>query len=325
MAAAAYAGDGPRIQFETNYCDFGKVTGVDSMSGVFKFKNTGTAELRLGPVTPSCDCTEAKAVPDIAAPGQAGEIRYTIKLDHATSAQRIIRVHSNDPENSDVPLTVRLDYTPLYKLSAAVLWLTMPAGTNEVKTAFTITRTDGAALDISRVTASHDWVTAAMDTAESKRQNGMARVNVSVRRPPGSQRTLSAKVLMWREGETNKPIQSMPITAQFLGELTAEPSRLNWVIPDLGTNKGDYPAQALRKTIKLKSVLGHDVEIRSVSTSIPGVEASISSKGPATNFELTVRCKEVPEGLKNGNVSVETSLPSALRIDVPITIVSPMH
>src|SRR5437016_1906027 len=39
----------PRIQFETNLFDFGKITGVETMSGTFKFKNVGNSILKIDP------------------------------------------------------------------------------------------------------------------------------------------------------------------------------------------------------------------------------------------------------------------------------------
>ena len=36
----------PKIQFETNFFDFGKITTGEKLSGVFKFKNAGTGTLK---------------------------------------------------------------------------------------------------------------------------------------------------------------------------------------------------------------------------------------------------------------------------------------
>src|SRR6267142_4014609 len=59
------AGKGtPQIQFETNFVDFGKTTAVDTLAGVFKFKNVGDGILTVAPPEPSCDCTDSKVKPD---------------------------------------------------------------------------------------------------------------------------------------------------------------------------------------------------------------------------------------------------------------------
>jgi len=51
------AGGAPKIQFEQTVYDFGATSQVAAVSGVFKFKNTGDAVLKVQPLKPSCGCT----------------------------------------------------------------------------------------------------------------------------------------------------------------------------------------------------------------------------------------------------------------------------
>src|SRR5437868_3122018 len=71
----------PKIEFETNLFDFGTITTVETLTGRFKFKNAGDGVLKIGAPGASCDCTEAKVKPDALAPGESGELTYTIKLE----------------------------------------------------------------------------------------------------------------------------------------------------------------------------------------------------------------------------------------------------
>src|SRR5438034_1184676 len=97
----------PRIQFETNVFDFGTLIAVETLSGKFRFKNTGDAILKTGTPGTSCDCTEAKIKPDTLAPGESGELTFTIKLERALNAERHIMVPSNDPKNPLAQLALR--------------------------------------------------------------------------------------------------------------------------------------------------------------------------------------------------------------------------
>src|SRR5215469_12377106 len=116
----------PAIQFETNFFDFGKIVVPGKISGAFKFKNVGDGLLRLERPEPSCGCTDAKATPDTLAPGQSGEITYTINLDHAMGqVQKHIAVRSNDPRTPDVQLTMQLEFTPLYQIEPASLHISV--------------------------------------------------------------------------------------------------------------------------------------------------------------------------------------------------------
>src|ERR1051325_9870740 len=160
-SAAEKKSGAPKIQFETNFFDFGKITAVESVSGTFKFKNAGDAILKVDPPQASCDCTEPRVKPDTLAPGETGEGTYTVKLERPLKCQRFIGVHSNDPENPSLKLTIQLDYTPLFELSPKALWITVPAGKDEVVGTASISRNDGKPLGIDKLTASQEWIKAA--------------------------------------------------------------------------------------------------------------------------------------------------------------------
>src|SRR5580692_4305940 len=95
---AALADAAPKIQFDQTIYDFGKTSLVTSVSGVFKFKNVGNSVLKLEPPKPSCGCTVAELKPDTLAPGESGEVAFTLNpgLSRAT-LEKHIAVTSNDP------------------------------------------------------------------------------------------------------------------------------------------------------------------------------------------------------------------------------------
>jgi hypothetical protein len=309
----------PRIQFETNFIDLGKITAAEKISGVFKFRNAGDGVLKVGPPIASCDCTDAQVKPDTLGPGESGEILYTIKLDRPLNGQRFIRVRSNDPKTPETELTMQLDYTPLYRLVPMMLRLTLPAGRDETQGSFTVSRTDGKPLQIDRLMASKEWISAAFDPS-FKREDNSGRVNVTVRRPVGPPAAFEATIQMWSSNQTTGPVQSLPVTGEIMGELAAVPARLYWVIPDFGTNKASYPAEALMKKIELISVLGHEVELRNATSNVKGMSVQIMPKEGKTRFEMIVRFDELPEEFTNATVTVETSLASLPKLQVPMTI-----
>src|SRR5215831_4738472 len=156
------ANAGPHIQFETNFLDLGRISGAGETTGAFKFKNVGNGILHLEPPQASCDCTEATARPDTVLPGGTGEIVYTIRLDKPLKGQRIIRVHSNDATDSDVQLTLQLDFTPAYEFSPKALRISLSPDKNETQGSFTISRSDGKPLQIDRLTTTQQWITASL-------------------------------------------------------------------------------------------------------------------------------------------------------------------
>ncbi|HYV28625.1 MAG TPA: DUF1573 domain-containing protein [Candidatus Eisenbacteria bacterium] len=312
----------PRIQFETNFYDLGKMTSVENITGAFKFKNVGDGTLKIDPPQASCDCTEPFVKPDTVAPGESGEILYVIKLDRPLKGQRIIHVHSNDPNTPVMQLKLELDATPLYELSTKTLWVMLPAGHDQVQSHLTLTRTDGKPLGIERFTASEKWVTAAFDPS-FKPEDNSGQINITVRRPPGPPSMINATVQMWTSNQTTRPVQTLTLTGEVQGEVAAVPPRLYWVIPDFGKNKSDYPAEALTRKIELLSLLGHDVEIKNATSGVQGLNVQVLPKEPKKSFDLVLRFDSLPKAFTNSKITVETSLASLPKLEVPVTISVP--
>jgi hypothetical protein len=319
--AADSAKGGPRIQFETNLFDFGKITAVETLSGTFKFKNVGDAILKVDPPLASCECTEPKVVPDAVAPGESGEVRFMIKLDRPLNGQRMIMVHSNDPKTPNVHLTLQLDYTPLYEFSPKTLSVILPAGKDILDSHVAVIRKDGRPLGVDRVTASQDWISAAFDSS-AKPENSSAQINVTVHRPSGPPAPISASIQLWGS-QVAQPLQSLPVTGEVLGELAANPRNLYWVIPDLGKDKASYPEEALTRKIELKSVLGHEVELKNVTSTVKGLSTKVVPKVPGKTFDLILQFEQLPTEFSNGKVTIETSLVSLPKIEVPMTVAVP--
>jgi hypothetical protein len=311
----------PKIQFETNFFDFGKTTAVETLSGTFKFKNVGDGILKIDPPQASCECTEPKVIPDTLSPGESGEVRFTVKLDRPLNGQRMIMVHSNDPKTPNVPLTLQLDYTPLYEFSPKTLVFILPPGKDELQSHVIVMRRDGRPLGIDRITASQEWITAAFDSS-SKPEQSSAQINVTVHRPSGPPAPINATIELWGN-QTPQPLQSLPVTGEILGELSANPRSLYWVIPDFGSETSTYPAEALTRKIEIKSVLGHEVELKKVTSTIQGLRLSVVPKVPRKTFDLILKFDQLPKEFANGEISIETSLASLPRIEVPITVAVP--
>jgi hypothetical protein len=322
-AAAGAAGKGlPKIQFTTNFFDFGKITASETISGAFEFKNVGDGILKVDPPQASCDCTEPSVKPDTLAPGETGKILYTIKLERALNGQRTIRVHSNDPESPAVTLTMQMDYTPLYEMNPKTLRIMVPAGKDEARVNFTVTRIDGKPLGIDRFKTSQEWISAAFDPS-FKPEDSSGQVNITVRRPAGPPTLINAKVELWGNDQGGHPLQTLSLTGEIFGEFAAIPPRLYWVIPDFGKNKADYPAEALTRKIQLISILGHEVDIKSATSDLKGMNVQVVPKEARKTYDLVLKFDELPQVFTNTKVTIETSLASLPKIEVPLTISVP--
>ncbi|HTV42920.1 MAG TPA: DUF1573 domain-containing protein [Candidatus Sulfotelmatobacter sp.] len=325
LAASAKATEGysdgtPTIQFDTNFCDLGKLTAPGKVSGVFTFKNTGSAVLELAPPDTSCGCTVAKVVPDKLAPGQTGAITYTISLDHVMGqVQKQIMVHSNDPKTPEVDLTVQLDYTPLYELSPMVLRMSLPADKDEAQASFLITRNDNQPLGLEKIVTSQKWVTAVLDPSDSP-QASSGHVNVTVHRPPHPPTMIVANVQLWAGNQVDRPVQTMFLSCDIQGELKATPAQIYWVIPNFGDSITNYPDQVLTRKVELDSILDKPVTIDHVRSSIKGMNAEVTPTDAGKLFTLILKFAELPHEFTSGDVIIDTSSASLPELKVPVVV-----
>ena len=119
---AALGEGAPILQFDQMVYDFGKTSQVQSVSGVFKYKNAGDALLKIESAKPSCGCTVAELKPDTLPPGASGELPFTlVPGPYRAIMEKHIAIKSNDPKNPEISLAIKLDYTPLSEVNPITL------------------------------------------------------------------------------------------------------------------------------------------------------------------------------------------------------------
>lgn len=100
--------EGPRIHFDTNLKDFGKVGPGAENETTFKFKNVGNQTLTLKKPQASCGCTIPRLTKMQYEPGEQGEITVQFKAPKARgTTSKNIYVPSNDKNNPKYQLTVK--------------------------------------------------------------------------------------------------------------------------------------------------------------------------------------------------------------------------
>ncbi len=104
----------PRIAFDRLSHDFGEVPQFGGkVSTVFKVRNNGSSQLKIGALTTSCSCTEAKVEKNIleAAEETALNVTFNPNLHEEPKEKfkRTIFIPSNDPENSEAEITIEVD------------------------------------------------------------------------------------------------------------------------------------------------------------------------------------------------------------------------
>lgn len=309
----------PRIQFEQTVYDFGKTSQVASVSGVFKFKNTGDNVLKVEPPKPSCGCTITEVKPDTLEPGETGELAFTLHLGQVKAQfDKTIAVKSNDPETPEVTLRVKADYTPLYDINPLTLAPNLAFGVEEAAQFTTLTRTDGKPLGPIRFVTSRPWISAGVEP-ETKPDETTARIRVAIQRE-GPPRRFSEFVQVYAAGQTNAPVASIYVFGQVLGEVSLSPEALYWSVTEAAkTTSERAEAQVLRR-LTIRSAEGKVIELKNPKSSIKGINVELVSKEAGKVYELLARLDEVPASTVSGNVSFETSVAAQPRIEVPVIV-----
>lgn len=313
--APAFVQASPKIQFETNFFDFGHLVGVESVTGSFKYKNVGDEVLKLEPPKPSCGCTDAKETPDTLKPGESGQLTYRIALDHPMPVnQKTITVSSNDPKDPKVTVKIQLEFDPLYTISDKSITVTVPVGKDSATESLTIVRPDDKPFAIDRIVPSHEWITAAIDE-----KAGL--INVTVKRSPEVPPHFTGTIKLYSSTiSKDVPVRTITVYGDIQGELAASPRGFYWILQDQGSDLKAYPAASLSKSVQLKSVLGHDVEIKNAQCTIKGTRVEVVPKEQGKVFDLVLKLDEIPHGFVTGKVTLETSLASLPKMEVPVTI-----
>lgn len=319
LCLTALAAGAPKIQFEKTVYDFGQTSQVSSVSGVFKFKNTGDAVLKVEPPKPGCGCTIAALKPDTLQPGETGELAFSLHLGQVKAQfDKPIAVKSNDPETPEVTLRVKADYTPLFDINPIALASQLSFGVNAATQFTTLTRTDGKPLRVERLVTSKPWITAKVEPGAEPADTS-ARIRVVIQRE-GVPRRFNESVQVYAAGQSNAPVVSIFVHGQILGEVVISPEALYWSVPDAGKPAVERPEALIVQRVTIRSADGKPLALKNPQSSIKGIKAELVTKEAGQVYELVARLETAPTTTVNGNVSFETSVAAQSRIEIPVVI-----
>jgi hypothetical protein len=225
---------------------------------------------------------------------------------------------SNDPEQKSATVTVQLEFDPVYEIGGKKVIVTVPVDKSEASENLSIDRKDDKPLGIDKIVPSHDWIGATVDAPPDDHSGQLV---FTVKRGPKVPAHFEGTVKLYNTKiSKDVAVRTIAVSGTIEGELAASPRGVYWMFSDQGNDLSKYPATSLSKTVQLRSVLGHDVQIKSAKSSIPGTSVRIVPKEAGKTFELVLQVDEVPHAFVNGKVIVETSLESLPTMEVPVTI-----
>ena len=102
----------PKITFDSDLHDFGRITAGESISYSFHFRNTGDADLVISGCSATCGCTVADYPRGRIAPGKEGYVTVTFNSQGKTGQQyQEVTVTSNaQPGRNILKITAQVTY-----------------------------------------------------------------------------------------------------------------------------------------------------------------------------------------------------------------------
>ena len=102
----------PKITFDSDLHDFGRITSGESISYSFHFRNTGDADWVLSGCSATCGCTVADYPRGRIAPGKEGYVTVTFNSQGKTGQQyQEVTVTSNaQPGRNILKITAQVTY-----------------------------------------------------------------------------------------------------------------------------------------------------------------------------------------------------------------------
>ena len=97
----------PQIEFETTIIDYGTIENGSDGARVFKFKNTGSADLIITNVKSTCGCTIPKKPDGPIAPGESSEIIVRYDTKRTGPFRKTITVYTNQENNPIIALKLK--------------------------------------------------------------------------------------------------------------------------------------------------------------------------------------------------------------------------
>lgn len=309
----------PKIKFDQMVCDFGTTSMVQSLTGTFTFQNNGDGDLEVYKPATSCGCTVAAVKPERVAPGQKGELVFTLNVSGIVRGhiEKQITVPCNDQATPSVQLTVKADLFSIYEVvPAQVSFGDVRSGTS-ARTPIVLKRTDGQNLAVGKLQSSADGLKAQVENLPDQAGKG-AKVWIELT-AGGSPRRLSEQVTVLAEDGTQ--IAVIPVFGRIIGDVAVSPESVFWGVTDPENWPGAFPELMTKRTLRVAlSQSDKALEIKNPTSSLVDLALSVVPVETGRVYDVVIRLDKAPKDSERGTITFETNIPSQPTIIVPVTI-----
>jgi hypothetical protein len=304
--------DGPRIKFDKETFDAGKVPPGQAISHTFIFTNVGNQTLEVTKVTPGCGCTVPGTWTKTVEPGKTGNIPIQVNVNAGWNGTmtKSISVESNDKSHPG-PSSIFMQFTVWkpFDINKQYVYMNVPPETpGDVKEAVRVTNNTTDPLAIYDAQSSSPGIGVELKTNTVGKEYEV----VVIAKAPFKPGTNPSGQITFKTTATNMPTVNIGVTAAIMPIMRVMPMSVLLEAPPL-TN-------VIQKPINITYLGANPIQVSNAVFSVKGVDVELSGPNPGTNFTVTL---SFPPGFesngRNMELTLNTSSVQMPVVKVPVT------
>lgn len=295
----------PKIFFEEQVYDFGKIYIGESIKHEFKLKNLGKGELIITNVKSSCGCTAALVSKNILPKDEEGEVEVKFNSGHYVGkVTKSVIVNSNDPENSKYKLTVTGEVIEEVSVNPKRINFGIINKGDFCTKNLEIKTVPELKIDIKKVESPSPYITIIKN--KTGENNYVCQVTISKYDYIGK---LNGIVFVYTSSNKQERID-VPFSGEIVGDLTFYPEVLSFGSVKLG--------QDIKKTV-IVNFINKDVKIEKIEADPSNLSYILSELNNISTKKIDVKLgKDITIGKITGSLRIYTNSTIQPVINIPV-------
>lgn len=304
----------PVIALGSQLYDFGTVAQGAKVVHEFEVKNSGTADLVIQRLSPSCGCTATQLTSPVVKPGATEKVRVTFDTSGFLGDKvKTVVVASNDSENPEKTFTLKGHVVTGFSVEPSRVdfgEISPSSSQSSRQREITFSVAEGTELKITKISSLSNYLVASPVVTQENR--AVVKVEILPTVPKGEFRD---RIIFELDGGKRAAV-NVPVNASVKGDLRLSPGTLSF-----GVVEGSQP---LERRVQFENKGTKPVAITEISTSDAALSASMIQVQPGRQGVLVVKLdpRRVSGDLK-ATVDVQTDHPSETLLSLNVFGVQP--
>ena len=299
------SGEKPKIYFEKQIYDFGKIYIGDNVNYGFKFKNFGTGELIINDVKTSCGCTAAVVSKNHLLKEEEGVVEVKFNAGHYVGkVTKMIVVNSNDTENSKFKLTITGEVIEEVSVDPKRINFGIIRKGESATRSIEIKTVPELKIEVKKVESPNPYITI---TKDKLNENTKANYQVTFSKYDYIGR-YNGVVFVYTSSNKQDRID-IPFSGEVIGDITFYPEKLSfgYVIKN----------QDVKRSV-IVNVMNKDVKIEKIETDPISINYNVSEINNNSKKIDVNLSKDIAIGKITGTLKIYTNSSIQPVINIPI-------